>query len=267
MSQTHDISRRIPRWVQNLSLCGVLIVCLAFPAYAPPAPIADATVKEDTPHFREQIALALKDYGVPPQLVVMTIATLPIVELRGAIPVGINLLDVDWRAVYVLAVIGNMLPVPFILLLLGPASRIGMKTRIGRIFFEWLFARTRRKSSRVEKYETLGLAVFVAIPLPVTGAWTGSMAAFLLNVKFGHACLSILLGVLCAGVIMTVLSLMGWLGAIIAGVVLITLAVSSLSRWLSHEERAHVCEPCMPDNTPPKDAHLCVCSTSSDDMR
>lgn len=187
-------------------------------------------------HLREQIATYLKDHGLPPGAVVVIISTLPIVELRGAVPVGINLLEVKWYWVYILAVLGNMIPVPFILLLLGPISRICMKVKIGRIFFDWLFARTRRKSASIEKYETLGLTIFVAIPLPVTGAWTGAMAAFLMGVKFHHAMLSIFLGVLCAGVIMTVLSLLGWIGAAIAGTVLIILVVASMSKWLNREQ-------------------------------
>jgi len=112
-----------------------------------------------------------------------------------------------------------------------------MKFKVGRLFFEWLFARTRHKSAQIEKYETLGLAIFVAIPLPATGAWTGAMAAFLLGLKFHHAMLSILLGVVIAGVVMTVLSLLGWLGAAVAGIVLIGLAVVSLAGWLKREER------------------------------
>jgi len=187
------------------------------------------------PHVGDRIALFLRDHGCPPKLAVVAVATLPIVELRGAIPVGINLLKQDWRWVFVLAVLGNMLPIPFILLLLGPLSRVCMNTALGRRFFEWLFARTRRKTASIEKYETLGLTIFVAIPLPATGAWTGAMAAFLLGLSFHHAMWSILLGVLIAGVIMTVLSLLGWIGAAVAGVVLLGLAVAGMARWLNRE--------------------------------
>lgn len=185
----------------------------------------------------ERIAHTLKKSGWPPELVILTISTLPIVELRGSVPVGINLLNMNWGRVFVLSVVGNMLPIPFILLFLGPLSRWCMKCRPGRIFFEWLFARTRRKSANIEKYETLGLTIFVAIPLPATGGWTGAMAAFLMGMKFHHALLSILLGVLIAGVIMTTLSLLGWVGAVIAGSALLALAVSSLSGWLRREEK------------------------------
>jgi uncharacterized membrane protein len=186
-----------------------------------------------------EIATWLNSHGVPEEAAVVMVATLPIVELRGAIPIGINLFEMreQWWLVYILAVAGNMIPIPIILLTLGPISKFCMRFKLGRVFFDWLFARTRRKSASIEKYETLGLAIFVAIPLPVTGGWTGSMAAFLMGIKFKHAMWSILLGVMIAGAIMTALSLLGWIGAIIAAVVLIGLAVSALLGMFKSEEQ------------------------------
>jgi hypothetical protein len=105
-----------------------------------------------------------------------------------------------------------------------------MKVPIGKKFFDWLFARTRRKTADIEKYEFWGLAIFVAIPLPATGAWTGAMAGWLLGLNFFRSLLSIFLGVLIAGVIMTALSLLGWIGAAIAGVVLTALLVGGLAK-------------------------------------
>lgn len=212
-----------------------LLACVALAAVSVRASEATTNAPAAAAHIGDRIALWLRDHGCPPKLAVVAVATLPIVELRGAIPVGINLLKEDWRWVFVLAVLGNMLPIPCILLLLGPLSRVCMKVEFGRRFFEWLFARTRHKTASIEKYETLGLTIFVAIPLPATGAWTGAMAAFLLGLKFHHAMWSILLGVLIAGVIMTVLSLLGWIGAAVAGLVLLGLAVSSMWRWLNRE--------------------------------
>lgn len=185
------------------------------------------------------------DLGLSYDFAIAAISTLPIVELRGAIPVGHLLLpDTDPSTrlglddltrsarIFLWAVLGNMIPVPFILLLLGPVSNLCMKVPVGKRFFDWLFARTRHKTASVEKYETLGLTVFVAIPLPVTGAWTGAMAAFLMGLSLPHAMISIFLGVLIAGVIMTVLSLMGWFGAAIAGTVLLFLLVGALAKAL-----------------------------------
>lgn len=189
----------------------------------------------------QKIAERLREKGLSENLTITLISLLPIVELRGAIPVGhilaadpdpsTRLGREDWlRAarIYLLAVVGNMLPVPFILWLLGPVSRLCMKVPLGKRFFEWLFARTRKKTAGIEKYEFFGLTVFVAIPLPVTGAWTGAMAGWLMGLKPLSAFFSILLGVMIAGVIMTVLSLMGWLGAAIAGTVLLVLLASVL---------------------------------------
>lgn len=178
----------------------------------------------------EKIAVWLEGKGLSRPAAVAAISTLPIVELRGAVPVGIAAFHMPWLQVYLIAVAGNMIPIPFILLLLGPVSNFLMRFPIGKRFFDWLFARTRKKSASVEKYEALGLTVFVAIPLPVTGGWTGAMAAFLMGIPFWKAMLYILLGVMIAGVIMTTLSLMGWFGAAIAGAVLIGLAVVSLAK-------------------------------------
>ena len=193
----------------------------------------------------QKLAEFLRAKGFSVDAAIVAISTLPIVELRGAIPAGHVLLpDADKATrlgrddlrragrIFFWAILGNMLPVPFILLLLGPASNLCMKTPVGKKFFDWLFARTRRKTADIEKYETLGLTVFVAIPLPATGAWTGAMAGWLLGMSFPHALLSIFLGVVIAGVVMTALALLGWIGAALAGVVLIALALGALARAL-----------------------------------
>ena len=121
----------------------------------------------------EQIAQALQQWGLPNELVVAVISALPIVELRGAIPIGHHLMNMDPIPTFILSVVGNMLPVFFILKFLGPLSNLMMKIPLGKRFFDWLFARTRSKSESIQKYEALGLMIFVAIPFPVTGAWTG----------------------------------------------------------------------------------------------
>jgi len=208
---------------------------------------ADAAHAEEVPHKStgQKIAEVLRGKGLSEEATIIAISTLPIVELRGAIPVGHLLLpDTDKSTrigmddvkragrIFLYAVIGNMIPVPFILLLLGPVSALCMKVPIGKRFFEWLFARTRRKTADIEKYETLGLTIFVAIPLPVTGAWTGSMAGWLLGMSFAHSMISIFLGVLIAGVIMTTLALLGWIGAAIAGVVLSAFFLGILAKAL-----------------------------------
>jgi uncharacterized membrane protein len=168
--------------------------------------------------------------GFSKELVVLIISALPILELRGAIPVAINLFHLPWYYAFLLAVIGNLIPVPIILLFLNAIVRVLSRVGFFDRFFKWLFAYTRRRGGIVEKYERIGLALFVAVPLPVTGAWTGSLIAVIFGLKFGHSILSIFIGILIAGVIVTCLSLLGWVGAVIAGVGLAVLAAFGLWR-------------------------------------
>jgi uncharacterized membrane protein len=147
--------------------------------------------------------------GLAKELVVIITSALPILELRGGIPVAMTLFDFPWYYAFLLAVIGNMLPVPFILLFLNAATRLLSRIRFFERMLDWLFERTRRRGRIIQKYKRGGLALFVAIPLPVTGAWTGSLAAILFGLKFKHAFISILIGVLIAGVIVTCLSYFG----------------------------------------------------------
>ena len=104
---------------------------------------------------------------------------------------------------------GNLLPIPFLLLLLEPVSeqlrKVGFLDRI----MDWVFERTRRKGGAVEKYGPWGLVLVVAIPLPGTGAWTGSILAYLMGMPFKRAFPPIALGVLIAGVIVTAMSVAG----------------------------------------------------------
>ena len=170
----------------------------------------------------------LLSLGFSKELVVLIISALPIFELRGAIPVAINLFHFNWYYAFLLAIIGNLIPVPLILLFLNAVVRFLSRVSFFDRFFRWLFAYTRKRGGIIERYERIGLALFVAIPLPVTGAWTGSLAAVLFGLKFKHAMLSIFIGVLIAGIIVTCLSLLGWVGAVIAGIGLGALAVFGL---------------------------------------
>lgn len=166
--------------------------------------------------------------GFSKELVVLIIAALPIFELRGALPVAINLFHFPWYYALPLAIIGNLLPVPVILLFLDAISRCLSKVGFFDRFLRWLFEQTRKRVGVIERYERIGLALFVAIPLPFTGAWTGSLIAVLSGLKFKHAMLSIFIGILIAGIIVTCLSLLGWVGAVIAGIGLGSLAVFGL---------------------------------------
>lgn len=144
------------------------------------------------------------------ELLVLLTAAAPISELRGAIPLGIIKFGFSLYKTLVISIIGNMLPVIPILFLLQPFAEKVRRFDIFKRFFDWLFERTRRKAELVQRYEALGLILFVAIPLPITGAWTGSVAATLFKIRFRYALLAIFLGVLIASIIVTTLSITGY---------------------------------------------------------
>ncbi|MDD4898088.1 MAG: small multi-drug export protein [Methanocellales archaeon] len=145
--------------------------------------------------------------SLPDWISVIVVAAMPISELRGAIPLAM-LHGFDPLTAYMLAVIGNLMPVVPLLLWLEPVSNYLRRYKSWDKFFNWLFTRTRRRHSEYfEKYGAIALSLFVAIPLPVTGAWTGCAAAFVFGIKFSHALPAILLGVLIAGVVVTLTSL------------------------------------------------------------
>ena len=170
----------------------------------------------------------LVNSGVYQELIVVIVSALPIVELRGALPIAIKLFHMSWYWALCLAIIGNLLPVPFLLLFLESLAKVVSRVDSGKKLVDWVFRRTRQRGRTIERYEKIGLALFVAIPLPMTGAWTGSIAAFLFGLKFNFALLSIFCGIIIAGAIVTSLSLLGWLGAVIAGVGLSGLVIVGL---------------------------------------
>lgn len=148
-------------------------------------------------------------YSVPGGLATFLLAMSPIFELRGSIPVGIGVYDLSPMNAYLISVVGNIIPVIFLLLFLQPVANYLMRFRYGKIFFDWLFSRTYRKhAENHRKYGLLALIFFVSLPLPVTGAWTGSVIAFLFGLKFKYAFPAIVLGIFIAGAIVTT-SVMG----------------------------------------------------------
>ncbi|MDD2352440.1 MAG: small multi-drug export protein [Candidatus Caldatribacteriota bacterium] len=136
-------------------------------------------------------------------LKITLLSTLPVLELRGSIPIAISYYHLPVLESYIFAVFGNLIPAVFLLLYLKPFSDFLRKCPIFDIFFSWLFKRTRRHEKKYEKYGALFLLFFVAIPLPVTGAWTGSVAAFLFGIRFWYAFPMIAGGVMIAGIIVT----------------------------------------------------------------
>ena len=139
------------------------------------------------------------------ELCVFFCAMLPIIELRGAIPLGAGL-GLPWWQSFWLSMAGNLLPVPFLLLLWQLALRLLRRFRLTRRVADWLEARALRSRERVENRAFLGLLLFVAIPIPGTGAWTGSLLSSVTGIRFWKALVAIVLGVLGAAVIMTLIS-------------------------------------------------------------
>ncbi len=154
--------------------------------------------------MKEQIIQAVTTHFSLPFATVV-LATLPILELRGALPVAV-VGGMDWWFAYLLAVAGNMIPIPLLIWFLGPATNFLRRWELGNRFVEWLFARTRRKGAKIQMYEFWGLVIFVAIPLPMTGAWTGAMAGHVFGLKSIKTFCACLLGVCIAGVIMLIVS-------------------------------------------------------------
>lgn len=145
-------------------------------------------------------------------LIVFLVSMVPIIELRGAIPYGVGFGLPLWLT-FLVAIVGNMIPVPFIYLF---ARRILLwgkdKPMIGR-FFTWCLEKGEKGGEKLQKKAGRGLfwalLLFVGIPLPGTGAWTGTLAASILNMGLKKSTLACMGGVLLAGAIMGVLSLLG----------------------------------------------------------
>ena len=134
------------------------------------------------------------------------VSMVPIVELRGGIPFGVSLGLPVWAA-YLAAVIGNILPVPFILVYIRRIFQ-WMRRRLPRLnrLVDKLERKAHLKGRRVTKYKYLGLMLFVAIPLPGTGAWTGALAAAFLDMPLRKAIPSIFAGILIAGIVISILT-------------------------------------------------------------
>jgi uncharacterized membrane protein len=148
---------------------------------------------------------------LPSELIVFLISMTPVSELRGAIPLALTLYHLPWWKAFLISVIGNILIILPVIIFLEKSSELLMrKSKVLNSFFNWLFERTRKKISKsYDKYRNLALLIFVAIPLPMTGAWTGSVAAYLLGLSKKEALVYIGLGVVGAGIIVTLTTLLG----------------------------------------------------------
>ena len=154
----------------------------------------------------------LTKYG---HFITFLISMVPIVELRGAIPFGVLKCEVPWQQAVIISMIGNMLPVPFIFFFARKVLEWGKDKPVIGKFFSWCLEKghhggEKLKAKAGEKGMFLALMLFVGIPLPGTGAWTGTLAASMLDLDFKKSVIAVICGVLLAAAIITVLTVMGF---------------------------------------------------------
>lgn len=150
---------------------------------------------------------------ISPEFIAFIVSALPVIELRGGL-FAAKLLGIEFFKGFAICFIGNMLPIPFILLFIRKIFDFLKRNEKIKNIIDKLEARSIKKADKIEKYKLWGLFIFVAIPLPGTGAWTGALAADLFNLKIKHALPVIAGGVFVAGIIISIFSygLLGLLG-------------------------------------------------------
>mmetsp|Transcript_57657 Transcript_57657/g.113542 ORF Transcript_57657/g.113542 Transcript_57657/m.113542 type:complete len:286 (+) Transcript_57657:28-885(+) len=182
------------------------------PAYA----AAAATSAGEKLHLGQKVAQAFRGKGLVDEAIVFVIAAMPVLELRGAVPVGLWM-DMPVLKVFLLSVAGNMLPIAPLLFALrfDPVQK----------FLKPVLDRARAKTSSLgddgSKSRAFLLAAFVGVPLPGTGAWTGAMGSFLVGMQPKESLVAIFAGVVCSGLIMTAITIAGLKGALVAGTLLL----------------------------------------------
>lgn len=139
------------------------------------------------------------------EVAIFIISLLPILELRGGL-IAARILGVEFIKAFIICYIANIIPVPFILLFINYLFNKMSKWKPTKKIVDWLSNKTLKKKEQIDKYGYFGLFLFVGIPLPGTGAWTGSLLAILLNLDKKKSFITIAIGVLAAGIIMSLLS-------------------------------------------------------------
>ena len=150
--------------------------------------------------------LGISNWSLSPEVLTFLISMLPISELRGALPYGLSQGLSPWKA-YSISVAGNILPVLPLLLALRGISALARRWSKTKRVLEWIMGRAEKRQELVKKYGFAGLILLVAIPLPITGAWTGTLVSFLLSMRIKRAFPAILVGVSLAGVVVLSVSL------------------------------------------------------------
>ena len=154
-------------------------------------------------------------------IIIFLISMVPLVELRGAIPYSV-IFGLDFLPSYIVCIVGNMLPVPFIFFFARRVLEWGADKKYRGKFFSFCLEKGHKGGTKLQKKAGKGLFValllFVGIPLPGTGAWTGTLAASILDMDFKTSVIAVMLGVILAGVIMALATsgLLGGIGALIS---------------------------------------------------
>lgn len=157
-----------------------------------------------TETFANELATFFQD-KIPNELIIFLISLLPVLELRGGM-IAARLLHVDFLRAFVICYLGNILPIPFILLFIRKIFQFLRDKKGFSKLIEKLEIRSMRKSEKVKRWRDWGLLLFVAIPLPGTGGWTGALIAALTDIRIKRSFPIIAVGILIAGVIMSVLT-------------------------------------------------------------
>ena len=153
----------------------------------------------------ERIAAWFQEKGIPRQIVAFLVSMIPLIELRGGLPLARAMNLPYWQALPI-CMVGNFLPIPFILLLIVPLFAKMKQTKLFRPMVEKLEARAMNKKDKIEKRAFVGLILFVGIPIPGTGGWMGALIAALLGLDWKKSCLAIVIGIFLAGAIMSFIS-------------------------------------------------------------
>jgi uncharacterized membrane protein len=145
----------------------------------------------------------LSNFQLNREFIVLIVSMLPIFELRGAIPLAVLHFEMPVLTAFLLSWVGNLIPILPIIYFLEPIRKALSQIKIVDNIFKWFYARTYKRGKKVMRWGAIGLSLFVAIPLPVTGAWTGSVVAILFGIKPRYAFPAIILGVTIAGILVS----------------------------------------------------------------
>lgn len=143
--------------------------------------------------------------GLSKEVIIFVISLMPILELRGGM-LAATLLNIEFIKALIICIIGNVLPIPFVLLFLEKILDLFEKWSVTKKIVRWLEKKAHSKREQIDKYGYWGLVLFVGVPLPGTGAWTGSLIAIILGLNRKRSFVCILIGVIVAAIIMSILS-------------------------------------------------------------